>query len=98
MTRYAFRLAAFVATFLVGHSASAADIGVRIRFGLNDEKPTKWDGTIDIAEGEIKHISGWRFAKGDSIDGVTGWTASTHYVAQQQARGNNQKKAQQAAA
>ena len=58
-------------------AASAADIGLRVRFGLNDEKPTKWDGTVEVAPGRVVHIGGWRFGKGDEVDGVQGWKAQT---------------------
>ena len=81
---------------LLTSQASAAELGVRIRFGLTDERSTKWDGTITPAAGRVTHISGWRFAKGDAIDGVKGWTASTRPLAQT-GRGNNQKKAAAAA-
>lgn len=77
---------------------SAADYGLKIRFGLNDNKPTKWDGTVEVASGRVTHIGGWRFAKGDEVDGTTGWKASTRPVAAQAGRGNNQKKAAERAA
>ena len=88
---------AVLGTLLLAASSPAADIGLRMRFGLKDEKPTKWDGTIDVSPGRVTHIGGWRFARGDSIDGTAGWKASTHVLAQP-GRGNNQKKAAAAAA
>ena len=60
---------------LLTSQVSAAELGVRIRFGLTDERSTKWDGTITPAAGRVTQISGWRFAKGDAIDGVKGWSA-----------------------
>ena len=29
-------------------SAQANDVGLRIRFGLTDKAPTKWDGTVTV--------------------------------------------------
>lgn len=93
------RVVSALAGCLLFASASAADdVGLRVRFGLNDERPTKWDATVELSEGKVTHISGWHFLKGDEINGTKGWTASTHPVAQQQNRGNNQKKAAKAAA
>lgn len=83
--------------FWVQASAAADELGLRVRFGLNDRQPTKWDGTVEVSPGKVTHLSGWHFARGDEINGTAGWTASTHPVAQQ-ARGNNQKKAAGAAA
>jgi hypothetical protein len=31
--------------------ASAEDVGLRLRFGLNDKEPTTWDGTVTVAPG-----------------------------------------------
>ena len=68
----------------------AADVGVRIRFGLTDKEPTKWDGTIAVSPGRIERIDGWRFQDGDQAQGVAGWTASTRSLTVR--RSNNPKK------
>lgn len=81
---------------LVG-SAQADDLGVRVRFGLNDEKPSKWDGTVEVSEGRVTHITGWRFTAQDTIDGTRGWKTQTRPVATF-GRGNNQQKAADGAA
>ncbi len=62
-------------------TVSAAVIGLRVRFGLHDERPTNWNGTVEVSPGGLTHISGWRFAKGDSIDGMAGWKALTYPLA-----------------
>src|SRR3954465_12787647 len=69
----------------------ALDVGVRIRFGLTDKEPKKWDGTISVAPGKIERIDGWRFEDGDQIQGVTGWKAATRPLTVR--RSNNEKKA-----
>src|SRR5262245_24096848 len=91
------RSLAFVFVAVATTSALADDVGIRVRFGLNDEKSTKWDGTVETSAGRVMHLSGWRFGKGDTIDGVKGWTTSTRPLAQQ-GRSNNQKKGAAAAA
>jgi hypothetical protein len=70
----------------------ADDIGLRVRFGLNDTRPTVWNGTVEVSPGRVAHISPWRFTKQDKIDGVNGWQTSTRPLAAQ-GRGNNQAKA-----
>jgi hypothetical protein len=39
----------------------AADAGVRIRFGLEDNEPKTWDGTVSVAPGRVVVVIGWRF-------------------------------------
>ena len=55
----------------------ALDVGVRIRFGLTDKEPNKWDGTISVAPGKVERIDGWRFEDGDEVHDTTGWKASS---------------------
>src|SRR5437870_11982605 len=69
----------------------ALDAGVRIRFGLTDKEPKKWDGTVSVAPGKIERIDGWRFQDGDEVQSTTGWKASTRPLTVR--RSNNPKKA-----
>ena len=69
----------------------ASDAGVRIRFGLTDKEPKKWDATISVSPGKIERIDGWRFQDGDAVEGQTGWKASTRPLTVR--RSNNPKKA-----
>jgi hypothetical protein len=69
----------------------AADAGVRIRFGLTDKEPKKWDATISVAPGKIERIDGWRFQDGDAVQDTTGWKATTRPLTVR--RSNNPKKA-----
>jgi len=68
----------------------ASDIGVRIRFGLKDQAPTKWDGTITVSPGRVERIDGWRFQDGDQVQGTGGWKASSRPLSVR--RSNNPKK------
>jgi hypothetical protein len=70
--------------------ALALDVGVRIRFGLTDKEPKKWDGTISVSPGKIERIDGWRFEDGDEVHDTTGWKASSRSLSVR--RSNNAKK------
>ncbi len=80
------------AIVLLAAAVQAAEIGVRVRFGLEDKQPTAWDGTVTVSQGRVAHLSGWRFFGGDRVNGTEGWKASTHPV-QQMGRGNNPARA-----
>src|SRR5215469_8586895 len=73
MRRVIFSLLAVTFTWPV----LGSDVGVRIRFGLTDKAPTKWDGTISVSPGKIETLEGWRFENGDQAEGTSGWKAST---------------------
>ena len=70
-------------------TASADDIGLRLRLGIHDTEATDWSGTITVAPGKVTLISGWRFAQQDKADGLTGWSCRTHPAALDQRRSNN---------
>ncbi|MEO7297231.1 MAG: hypothetical protein ABI042_01495, partial [Verrucomicrobiota bacterium] len=69
----------------------ASDVGVRVRFGLTDTSPEKWDGTISVSPGKVERVDGWRFENADEVQGTTGWKASTRPLTVR--RSNNAKKA-----
>ena len=50
---------------------------VRVRFGVNDKKPAKWDGTASVTGGSILRIRDWHPRPGNKVDN-TGWTLGTH--------------------
>jgi hypothetical protein len=50
---------------------------VRVLFGLTDEAPSQWDGTISVDSGAVKAIQGWRFGAEDSTDYSHSWKAAT---------------------
>jgi hypothetical protein len=83
-----------VAAFFVFTTAAALadDIGIRVRFGLNDKEATVWNGTVAVAPGRVALIGGWRFAQDDKVNGVSGWTARTRPAVAER-RSNNPKKA-----
>ena len=79
-------------TLLAAHAVMADDIGLRLRFGLNDKEATDWSGTVTVAPGEVTQISGWRFAQTDKADGTAGWSCRTRPVAANLRRSNNPEK------
>ncbi len=80
------------------YPARAADLAVRVRFGLKDAAPTNWDSTVSVKAGRVTAIDGWRFGQEDSVTGVTGWKASTRGPLVRGPRTNNPQKAAAAAA
>jgi hypothetical protein len=77
---------------VTGITLNAAEVGVRIRFGLTDDGNKKWDGAVAVAPGQVASISGWRFQQTDAVQGTTGWKAETRPLTIR--RTNAQKQAQ----
>src|SRR5215510_11159160 len=78
---------------ILTHSALAADVGVRVRLGLNDDEATVWDGTVTVKPGKVAQIGGWRFEQGDHANGTEGWSASTRAAIVQNRTNNPKAKA-----
>jgi hypothetical protein len=70
--------------------AFAADIGVRIRFGLTDSGNTVWDGGVSVSPGAVDKVDGWRFEQSDAVLDGGRWKASTRPLTVR--RSNNAKK------
>jgi hypothetical protein len=71
-------------------SSFAADIGVRIRFGLTDSGNTDWSGKVSVSPGTVERIDGWRFEEADRVIDKASWQASTRPLTVR--RGNAAKK------
>lgn len=72
--------------------AAAESVGVKIRFGALDEKPSNWSGVMDVQPGSIGAMNGWRFALGDRRIESNGWRAKTRAAAKRR-RTNHPEKA-----
>jgi hypothetical protein len=82
-------------TFLLTTVAFADDIGIKLRFGINDKEATDWSGTVVVSPGSVSLISGWRFVQQDKVDGTTGWSCRTRpQVGDNKRRSNNPGKQQ----
>ncbi len=68
----------------------AADLGVRIRFGLTDAGNKVWDGNVSVSPGTVERLEGWRFQESDAVLSPTSWKASTRPLTAR--RSNNPKK------
>jgi hypothetical protein len=84
------RFAAFILPLLLATASFAADVGVRIRFGLTDTGNTDWDGKVSVTPGAIERIDGWRFQESDNVIDQSSWKASTRPLTVR--RANNAKK------
>jgi hypothetical protein len=82
---------ALVFAFVAITPVFAADVGVRIRFGLTDTGNTVWDGNASVSPGTIERIDGWRFQEADRVVDQRSWKASTRPLTVR--RSNNPKKA-----
>ena len=49
---------------------------LRVRFGINDKAPSKWDGSATVTGGTILRIRNWHPRPKEVVDN-TGWTLST---------------------
>lgn len=86
------RLSLLCAAFAAAFDLAAAEVGLRIRFGLNDKSNTTWDGTVTVSSGRVARISGWRFEQQDKADGVKGWKAATRPITQQRRNSGKGKR------
>src|SRR4051812_19655129 len=84
------RTALLVAFSFTASWAAAADVGVRIRFGLTDTGNTAWDGSVAVTPGKVESIDGWRFEQADKVIDANSWKASTRPLSVR--RSNNAKK------
>ncbi len=76
-------------------TAVADDIGIKVRFGLEDKEATDWSGTVTVTPGSVTLIGGWRFIQQDKVDGTTGWSCRTRpTTVENQRRSNNPNKQQ----
>jgi hypothetical protein len=50
-------------------------IVVRLIFGLQDPRPTDWNGSVTAVAGRIQAIEGWRLLQGDAVTPDGRWTA-----------------------
>ena len=50
---------------------------LNIEFGIKDQEPIPWDGSLSIDKGEIVDLRGYRFKEGESIGENNSWVART---------------------
>ena len=74
------RLALIISTLSLATAASAQEFPLRavnIEFGIKDNEPTKWDGSLSLDKGEVVDLRGHRFKEGESIGPENSWIART---------------------
>ena len=50
---------------------------LNIEFGIKDNEPNTWNGSLSIDKGEIVELRGHQFKEGESIGPNNSWTART---------------------
>ena len=67
--------------------ANAERVQYCILFGVGEQEPARWDGSIDATGARILDVSGWRLGPNDSVSG-SGWRLTTRPVALTRGRNN----------
>ncbi|MDQ6700286.1 MAG: glycoside hydrolase, partial [Acidobacteriota bacterium] len=52
-------------------------VSVRVRFGMADQQPRSWDGSVSATGGEVLNLRDWHPRAGDKITGKNSWSLST---------------------
>ena len=55
-------------------------VSVRLLLGVGDVDVRSWDGRVRLDKGEIRGIEGYRFRKGDRIEGRDSWKAVSRLI------------------
>ncbi len=71
-------------TLLLASALRAERAQYRILFGVGDEEPTRWDGSLEASGARILDLSGWRLGRKDSLSGSS-WRLATRRVARTRA-------------
>jgi len=50
-------------------------VSFRLRLGLTDTEPRRWDGELEVSGGEVVNLRLWRPRPGDRIEGTHRWQA-----------------------
>ncbi len=74
-------------------SVAAEPVGLRIRFGVGDRQTLPWDGSIEVSEGTIQSLEGWRFQQTDAVIDNHSWKAQTRRGAARRTNNPNRQAA-----
>ena len=67
-------------TLLLATALQAERVRYCILFGVGDEEPTRWDGSLEASGARILDLSGWRLGREDSVSRAS-WRLATRRVA-----------------
>ncbi len=65
---------------LIPASVQAETVQYCVLFGVDEEEPARWDGSIEATGARILDVSGWRLGRNDSVS-ESGWRLATRRVA-----------------
>jgi hypothetical protein len=61
-------------------SAAAEDvIALRIRLGVTDREPRRWDGSLAVSNGAVLSLRNWHPRPDEQVQGKTGWSLATRW-------------------
>ncbi|MDQ6704775.1 MAG: glycoside hydrolase, partial [Acidobacteriota bacterium] len=52
-------------------------VSMRVRFGMADRQPRRWDGSVSATGGELLNLRDWHPRAGDRITGKNSWSLAT---------------------
>ena len=55
-------------------------IAVRLLLGVGDPQPQSWNGRVEVDQGEVVGVEGWRFRAGRRVTGPDAWEAQSLYL------------------
>ena len=60
----------------LGTVGSAEEATFRIQFGLTDREPARWDGSVEVAGGDVVGLRSWRPRRADAVSALS-WKLAT---------------------
>ena len=66
-------------TLLLATALQGERVQYCILFGVGDEEPTRWDGSLEASGARILDLSGWRLGREDSVSGSS-WRLATRRI------------------
>ena len=55
-------------------------VAVRLLLGIGDPQPRTWSGRVQVDQGEVVAVEGWRFRAGDRVTGRDAWEARSRLI------------------
>ena len=73
-------------------------IAVRLLLGRRRPRPRSWNGRVEVDQGEVVGVEGWRFRARRRVTGPDAWEARSLYLIEGQAKAKARRRRKKAAA